>query len=93
MSIKKCHKIVTLKFNRNTIRGKFIHNGGDYMENVVLLQNNSTLIAFPNYESQDSICEWDVIGDIFADAIAKQNLTKEQVSDIVQEIKFEVRNR
>ncbi|HID0767935.1 TPA: hypothetical protein ACXDAZ_002464 [Clostridium botulinum] len=42
-------------------------------------------------EDEEEKCEWDIIADIFTNAAKKKGLTKEQVEDIIENIKQETK--
>jgi len=67
--------------------------GGDTMENVIVFDRYLNKETLSHNSSEDNVCEWDVIGNIFSKAIKKQDLSKSQVDSMIAKVKSEVRDK
>ncbi|MHB9924577.1 hypothetical protein [Clostridium botulinum] len=54
-------------------------------------KRNETGQVVISEDEEYSQCEWDIIADVFNKSIQKKGLTKEQVQDIIENIKQEIR--
>jgi|GEM_PF-6254449 len=54
-------------------------------------RNEIGQVVFSEDDEKDYECEWDAIAGIFNNIVKKKGLTKEQVKDIVNNIKQEIK--
>ena len=69
------------------------YRGGSKMENVIFLDKQTNTKACSKPNEMDNICEWDSIGEIFANAVKRKKLSNMQVNNMITKIKSEIRGK